>query len=122
VTRTLASLTTALLLAAPVALPAAEGNPVRPNIVFILADDLGWKDVGYAGSTFYRTPNIDRLASGGMQFSQAYSAACVCSPSRGAIYSGKNPARTALTTVWSGGEGPDERLFDRSKDEGGVNQ
>lgn len=99
-------------------------NPVseKPNIVFILADDLGWKDVGYAGSSFYRTPNIDRLAREGMQFSQAYSAACVCSPSRGAIFSGKNPARTALTTVWSGGEGPDDRLFDRSKDQGGVNQ
>lgn len=94
----------------------------RPNIIFILADDLGWKDVGYAGSTFYRTPNIDRLAREGMRFSQAYAAACVCSPSRGAIFSGKNPARTGLTTVWSGGEGPDDRWFDRSKDEGGVNQ
>jgi len=49
----------------------------------------GWKDVGYAGSSFYRTPNIDRLARDGVQFSQAYSAACVCSPSRGVIYSGK---------------------------------
>jgi arylsulfatase A len=104
-------------LAAPAA-PAAA----HPNIVFILADDLGWKDVGYAGSTFYRTPNIDRLAREGMQFSQAYSAACVCSPSRGAIYSGKNPARTALTTVWNGPGGPDDRLFDQSKDRGGVNQ
>jgi len=104
------------------ALPAVAAAAMKPNIVFILADDLGWKDVGYAGSSFYRTPNIDRLARGGMQFSHAYSAACVCSPSRGAIYSGKNPARTALTTVWSGGEGPDERLFDRSKDQGGVNQ
>jgi len=94
----------------------------KPNIVFILADDLGWKDVGYAGSTYYRTPNIDQLAKEGMQFSQAYSAACVCSPSRGAIFSGKNPARTALTTVWSGGEGPDDRLFDQSKDRGGINQ
>ena len=102
---------------------AAEANPPRkPNIVLILADDLGWKDVGYAGSGFHRTPNIDRLAREGMRFSQAYSAACVCCPSRGAIYSGKNPARTALTTVWSGGEGPDDRLFDCSKDQGGVNQ
>ena len=94
----------------------------KPNIVFILADDLGWKDVGYAGSSFYRTPHIDRLAREGMQFSRAYSAACVCSPSRGAIFSGKNPARTGLTTVWSGGEGPDDRLFNRSKDLGGGNQ
>lgn len=82
----------------------------RPNIVFILADDLGWKDVGYAGSTFYRTPNIDRLAHDGMRFSQAYSAACVCSPSRGAIYSGKNPARTGLTDVFNGPGEPDDVL------------
>src|SRR4051812_47455389 len=88
----------------------ATPTVTRPNIVFILADDLGWKDVGYAGSTFYRTPNIDRLAREGKQFSQAYSAACVCTPSRGAIYSGKNPARTALTTVFDGPGGPDDRL------------
>lgn len=113
---------TALLVSPLAVLEAADDKVSQPNIVFILADDLGWKDVGYAGSVFYRTPNIDRLARGGMQFTQAYSAACVCSPSRGAIFSGKNPARTALTTVWSGGEGPDDRLFDRSKDQGGVNQ
>ena len=111
----------AALLLAPIAGGAAVQTP-KPNIIFILVDDLGWKDVGYAGSTFFRTPNIDRLAREGMQFSQAYSAACVCSPSRGAIYSGKNPARTALTTVWGGGEGPDDRLFDRSKRQRGTNQ
>jgi arylsulfatase A-like enzyme len=109
-------------LAATQLAAAASPTTAKPNIVFLLADDLGWKDVGYAGSTFYRTPNIDRLAREGMRFSQAYSAACVCSPSRGAIYSGKNPARTALTTVWGTGEGPDERLFERSKEEGGINQ
>lgn len=108
----------ALIIIACLAAPAAP----HPNIVFILADDLGWKDVGYAGSTFYRTPNIDRLARDGMQFTQAYAAACVCSPSRGAILSGKNPGRTALTTVWNGPGGPDDRLFDQSKDRGGVNQ
>ena len=111
-----------LLLAQPAALATTNAPPTKPNIVFILADDLGWKDVGYAGSRFYHTPNIDRLAREGMQFTQASSAACVCSPSRGAILSGKNPARTALTTVWSGGEGPDDRLLDRSKNQGGINQ
>jgi arylsulfatase A len=100
----------------------ANAAPAKPNIVFILADDLGWKDVGYMGSTFYRTPNIDRLAREGMQFTKAYSAACLCSPSRGALYSGKNPARTAFTTVFDGPGGPDDRLFERSKDRGGVNQ
>lgn len=117
----LAALLLTPLTAFSAAAERAKPQP-KPNIIVILADDLGWKDVGYAGSSFYRTPNIDRLAREGMQFSQAYSAACVCSPSRGAIYSGKNPARTALTTVWSGGEGPDDRLFDRSKIQGGVNQ
>jgi len=119
-----ATVAAVLLLARPACLPAAAvpETKARPNIVLILADDLGWKDAGYAGSTFYRTPHIDRLAREGMRFTQAYSAGCVCSPSRGAIYSGKNPARTALTTVWAGGEGPDDRLFDRSKDQGGINR
>lgn len=116
-----------LFLALVSRMPAAAAGPTpgpsdKPNIILILADDLGWKDVGYAGSTFYRTPAINRLAKEGMRFSRAYSAACVCSPSRGAIFSGRNPARTGLTTVWSGGEGPDDRWFDRSKEQGGVNQ
>lgn len=89
---------------------AFAATAARPNIVFILADDLGWKDVGYAGSSFYRTPNIDRLARDGMRFSQAYSAACMCSPSRGAIYSGRNPARTSLTNVFQNAGAPDDVL------------
>jgi len=99
----------ALMLATVVELHSADALQ-KPNIVFILADDLGWKDVGYAGSSFYRTPNIDRLARDGMQFSRAYSAACVCSPSRGAIYSGKNPARTKQTCVFPGPGAPDDVL------------
>ncbi|MGQ7867765.1 sulfatase [Sunxiuqinia sp. sy24] len=69
----------------------------RPNIIFILVDDLGWSDLGYTGSTFYETPNIDRLASEGMVFTDAYAACPVCSPSRAAIMSGKYPARLNLT-------------------------
>ena len=52
----------------------------KPNIVFILADDLGWADVGCYGNTYNETPNIDKLASQGMKFTQAYAAAPVCSP------------------------------------------
>jgi len=63
----------------------------RPNILFILLDDMGWKDIGCAGSTYYDTPHIDKLASEGMRFLNAYSAASVCTPSRGAIFSGKVP-------------------------------
>jgi arylsulfatase A-like enzyme len=69
----------------------------KPNILFILLDDLGWKDLGYTKSTFYKTPNIDKLASEGTVFTDAYAASSVCSPSRAAIMSGKYPARLNLT-------------------------
>lgn len=69
----------------------------KPNILFILVDDLGWKDLAYNGSTFYETPNIDNLASEGIVFTDAYAACPVCSPSRAAIMSGKYPARLNLT-------------------------
>jgi arylsulfatase A-like enzyme len=68
-----------------------------PNVLLILADDLGWRDLGCYGSTFYETPNIDSLATQGMSFSDAYAACPVCSPSRGAILTGRAPARTGLT-------------------------
>ena len=71
--------------------------PSRPNIVLILADDLGWTDLASYGSDFYQTPNIDRLAREGMKFTQAYSACTVCSPTRAAILTGKYPARLRLT-------------------------
>lgn len=79
----------------------------RPNILFILIDDLGWKDLGCTGSGYYQTPNIDHLAASGMLFSNAYSASPVCSPSRGAILSGKMPARTGLTNVFADVHGVD---------------
>ncbi|WP_084122230.1 sulfatase [Aquiflexum balticum] len=69
----------------------------RPNILFILVDDLGYHDLGYTGSIFYETPNIDRLASEGMTFTNAYAASPICSPSRAAIMTGKYPARLNLT-------------------------
>lgn len=69
----------------------------KPNILFILVDDLGWADLGYSGSTFYETPNVDKLAGEGTVFTNAYAACPVCSPSRAAILSGKTPARLNLT-------------------------
>ena len=75
--------------------PAAA--PDRPNVVFILIDDLGRNDLGCYGSTFYRTPNCDRLAREGMRFTDAYAACPVCSPTRAAIMTGKYPARLHLT-------------------------
>ena len=69
----------------------------KTNVVLILIDDLGWKDVGCYGSTYYKTPNIDRLAAEGMRFTNGYAACNVCSPTRAAILSGKYPARLLLT-------------------------
>jgi arylsulfatase A-like enzyme len=69
----------------------------QPNIIFILADDLGAHDVGCFGSTFHETPNIDRLASRGVRFTQAYAASPLCSPTRSSILAGQYPARTGIT-------------------------
>ncbi len=74
----------------------------KPNFVFFLIDDLGWKDLGCYGSRFYETPNIDRLASEGMRFTDAYAACPVCSPTRASIMTGKYPARLGITQ-WIGG-------------------
>lgn len=92
-------LLTALLLVPLTALHAADTpKPAStPNILFILADDLGWTDGGCFGSTFYETPHIDRLATEGMRFTDSYSACTVCSPSRAAILTGQYPARLHLT-------------------------
>ncbi|MFH1266487.1 MAG: sulfatase, partial [Planctomycetota bacterium] len=76
-----------------------------PNIVLILADDLGWADLGCYGNTYHQTPNLDRLAEEGMRFTDAYAASSVCSPTRSSILSGKYPARNDLT-IWLGGSSP----------------
>jgi arylsulfatase A-like enzyme len=81
------------LLLAPLAVLAAD----KPNVVFILADDLGAHDLGCFGSTFYETPNIDRLAKRGTRFTQAYAASPLCSPTRSSILVGQYPARTGIT-------------------------
>jgi arylsulfatase A-like enzyme len=73
-------------------------HPVQPpNIVFILADDLGWMDLETYGSQYYETPNFTRLAEMGMSFTHAYTANPLCSPTRASIMSGKHPARFFLT-------------------------
>ncbi|UCD49174.1 MAG: sulfatase [Phycisphaerales bacterium] len=81
---------------------ARDDAPARPNFVFFLIDDLGWADLGCYGSTFYETPNIDRLASEGTRFTNAYAACPVCSPTRASIVTGKYPARLGITQ-WIGG-------------------
>lgn len=85
--------------------------PARPNIVFILIDDMGWADGGCFGSKFYLTPQIDSLAKSGVRFTSAYAACAVCSPSRAALMTGKYPARLHITD-WIPGEGaPKNALF-----------
>lgn len=88
--------------AAPWLLSCGARRP--PNIVFFLADDLGIADLGCYGSTFHETPNIDRLATEGMRFTQAYAACPVCSPTRISIMTGKYPARTGVTNYIPGNQ------------------
>lgn len=73
---------------------AEDGSkPVKPNIIVILADDLGWADIGCYGNDAVSTPHLDRLASEGMRFTNAYAPAPICSPSRASILTGGSPAR-----------------------------
>lgn len=84
-----------LALVLPLAFAA---SPSKPNVVFILADDLGWSDTTFdQPNAFYETPNIQRLARRGMRFTQAYSANPLCSPTRASILSGLYPARIGIT-------------------------
>ena len=82
--------------------PAVAAQSKRPNVVIILADDLGARDLGCTGSTFYETPNIDALSKRGTVFTNAYSACPVCSPTRAAIMTGRYPARVGVTDYIGG--------------------
>jgi arylsulfatase A len=82
----------------PSCFPAkAAGEAGKPNIIFILGDDLGWAELGCYGNTFNETPNLDKLAKQGMRFTDAYAAAPVCSPYRAALMTGQYPARVGIT-------------------------
>lgn len=85
---------------------AADSSQQKLNIVLILADDLGWTDLACFGSDLHETPHLDRLARGGMKFTQNYSACTVCSPTRAALMTGKYPARLHITD-WIPGQMPD---------------
>ncbi|HEX3601754.1 MAG TPA: sulfatase [Lacipirellulaceae bacterium] len=94
--RTLLSL---ILLALLIPLSAFAADSQHPNIVFILADDLGYADLACFGSKYYETPNIDRLATEGMRFTNGYSCGPNCQPSRAALMSGQYGPRTGIYTV-----------------------
>lgn len=82
---------------------AMAAESTKPNVVFILTDDLGVMDIGaYNSSTFYETPHVDRLAREGMRFAEAYTACNVCSPTRYSIMTGKYPVRSGITNYLVG--------------------
>lgn len=93
----------AALLLAFLAWTASAQNP---NFVLILADDLGWADLGCYGSDFHETPRLDRLSAEGLRFTDAYAACQSCSPTRASILTGRYPARLHLTD-WIPGRTPD---------------
>jgi arylsulfatase A-like enzyme len=103
------TLLTALLLVPPMTLHAAGAPADKPNIILILADDLGWSDLGCYGADLHETPHLDRLAQEGVRFTDAY-AMSVCTPSRAALLTGKHAARLRMT-IWSEGSrgGPRNR-------------
>ncbi len=85
-----------LVLQGSVALAANKVHPA-PNVIVFLIDDLGWTDLGCYGSTFYETPNIDKLAARGIRFTSSYSGHPVCSPTRASLMTGKAPQRDGIT-------------------------
>jgi arylsulfatase A-like enzyme len=104
-------------------------NPIRaadtkPNIIYIVADDLGWKDVGFNGATDIKTPNLDKLAETGVRFEQVY-AQTMCTPTRAALLTGQYPNRYGLQTVVipsvsTYGLATDEWLFPQALKEAGY--
>ena len=86
----------------------SSNDDIQPNIIFILVDDLGWNDLGYTGSEFYESPNIDTLSNYSFQFTNAYSASPVCSPTRASIMTGKHPSRVNITD-WIPGNDPQDK-------------
>jgi len=78
-------------------LASCSKQQTQPNVIFFMVDDMGWKDLGCYGSSFYDTPNIDGFASQGVRFTDAYAACHVCSPTRASLITGKYPASINLT-------------------------
>lgn len=90
--------TLGLLMACLPAAVAEAGAPSRPNLVLIVADDLGYGDVGFLGRKEWQTPNLDRLARSGVVLTRCYAAAPICGPSRASLLTGRRPERTGVRT------------------------
>jgi len=95
-------------LALAVFLPGAPQEARRPNVVFILADDLGWTDLGCQGSGYYETPHLDRLAAQGMRLTHYATNGPNCQPTRAALMTGRTGPRTGVYTVGSGARGEEK--------------
>ncbi len=92
-----------LLLLAGTVGPLGASAPARPNLVFILADDLGYGEVSYHGQTRYTTPNLDRLAREGMVFTDAYAGSTICAPSRNCLLTGQHTGHATIRNNFAGG-------------------
>jgi len=96
-------LATLTLLASTVAFAQDAGEPRKPNVIYILADDLGYAEVGAYGQTKIKTPNIDRIAREGMSFTQHYSGSAVCAPSRCVLLTGMHTGHSIVRSNWENG-------------------
>ena len=98
-------LATMIAVLPPLIAPSCAAEPAtasRPNIVLIMADDLGWGDPGFNGNTVIKTPHLDAMAKAGLRFDRFYSGAPVCSPTRGTALTGRHPYRYG---IWTANEG-----------------
>ncbi len=99
-----------------------DAQPVsnlKPNIILLMADDLGWGDVGFNGNEVVKTPHMDRLAHEGMQFNRFYTAAPICSPTRGSVLTGRHPYRYGILAAHTAGMRQGEiTLAELLKDQG----
>ena len=98
----------ALCISIPIALACSSAAESPPNLLFIFLDDFGWKDTSYMGSDFYETPHLDKLAAGGMVFTNAYSAAANCAPARACLLSGQYTPRHEIYNVGTQARGKAE--------------
>ena len=101
------------VIAGTLLITACNISPEKPNIILINIDDMGWRDVGFMGSEYYETPNLDKLAEEGMVFNNAYASASNCAPSRACLISGQWTPRHGIYTVGSSirGESKDRKLI-----------
>jgi len=96
------------LLFLPVIFPGCTGVEEHPNIILMMADDLGWGDTGYNGNAIIQTPNLDKMSREGIRFDRFYSASAVCSPTRASVLTGRNPFRMGVYTANQGILRPEE--------------